>query len=78
MIISEIQIKKLSTKYSHEHLATLIFETLHTDELENIDDKRYNKVKAMCTKGYMTLTKKQLITILWNNDVRLDLEGDLL
>mgnify|MGYP003319116078 CR=1 FL=1 len=75
MIVSEIQMKKLANKYSHEYLATLIFETLHVNEFIHIDDKRYTKVKEICIKGYMNLTKKQLITILWNNDVRLDIEG---
>ncbi len=75
MNVSDTQIKKLVTKYSHEYLATLLFETLHVNELTTIDDKRYNTLKEACIKGYMSLTKKQLITILWNNDMRLDLEG---
>ena len=68
--------KALCDSYTKEQLATWIFEEIHMDLLPDIKQEKWDKLKDNVVLGYQTLTKIQLITMLYELGFEVEPEPD--
>ena len=71
-----IDTKPLCASYTKEQLATWIFEEMHMDLLPDLKQEKWDKLQDSIVSGYQTLTKVQLITMLYELGFEITAEPD--
>ncbi len=76
-MLEKASLKALQDSWSKQQLAEFIYEELHTAPLSHIVDPKYEVLAKDISMAYIkTLTKKEMIVMLFNLNFNLEPEPD--
>ena len=76
-MLDKSKLKALQDSWTKQQLAEFIYEELHTAPLSHINYTKYETLaKEICKTYVLSLTKKEMIVMLFNLDFKLEPEPD--